>query len=125
VVYDEEPIAGILSAWESLLTVASESMQHEIFAETLLSIADSYPDLSPDMRARADRVLMRGTSAMGDHVLTEDLDSALSRLIDVLEDAGSYQIAGTIGDAQRQLAASLGTLANRSTRVKQSSDSGS
>jgi uncharacterized membrane protein len=119
VVYTSEPIENILDVWESLFTVSSESMQHQTFAELLRSLRCSYPLLSPKYQERADQVLYRATSAMGDHVLTRDIDDELTTLIDRLEELERHRVASILTEARRELAASWGKLANRSTRTKQ------
>jgi uncharacterized membrane protein len=119
IVYEIHSCKTVLDVWESLLVVSSESMQHQAFAEILRSIAHIYPDLPPDLRNRADQMLRRATSAMGDHVLTQDLNDALHKLIRTLERSDRHLFAQTIAEAHHKFAASLGTLGNRSTRVKQ------
>jgi uncharacterized membrane protein len=119
IVYEIHSCKTVLDVWESLLVVSSESMQHQAFAEILRSIARIYPDLPPDLRNRADQMLRRATSAMGDHVLTQDLNDALHKLIRTLERSDRHLFAQTIAEAHHKFAASLGTLGNRSTRVKQ------
>jgi predicted ABC-class ATPase len=56
---------------------------------------------------------------MGDHVLTRDIDDELTTLIDRLEELERHRVASILTEARRELAASWGKLANRSTRTKQ------
>lgn len=119
VVYERDTRYDVIDAWESLITVSSESMQHQAFAEVLDSLVSLYPQIPVSLRGRVDMLLLRAVSGMGDHVLTQDLDSAASDLIGVLRDAGRFETAMVLQEARDELAASLGTLANRSTRVKQ------
>ena len=121
VVYTKNTLKAVIAVWESLVTVSSESMQHQPFAETLHSLAIVYPRLPVHLQDRADALIGRAVSAMGDHVLTQDVDSAIHELIRVLRDAARPETAAMLQEARTQLAASVGTLANRSTRVKQGS----
>lgn len=118
VVYEQDTRLALIDAWESLVTVSTESMQHQPFAEILKSIARLYGEFPVVLQNRVDRLLERAVSGMGDHILTQDVDSALHDLIQVLEDEARYETAGMLAEARNQLAASLGTLANRSTRIK-------
>lgn len=70
----------------------------------------------PPLQERAEDVLLRSLSALGDHVPTGGLDEALSAVIAALTEAGRSGSAGAIGDAQQQLGRSIGRLNARSTR---------
>jgi uncharacterized protein YpiB (UPF0302 family) len=120
-VYRQDTLSEILDTWESLITVSSESMQHQPFAEIIHSLAKVYPRIPDRLQRRANQLIRRSVSAMGDHVLTQDIDNALQELIQVLKEAAQYETAGMLETAHHQLAASLGNLANRSTRAKQAS----
>jgi uncharacterized membrane protein len=125
VVYSKNTLKAIITVWESLVTVSSGSMQHQAFAEILHSLATVYPRLPTHLQDRADALIRRAISAMGDHVLTEDVDSAIHDLSQVLRGAAHHETATVLEEARHQLAASVGTLANRSTRVKQASSGSS
>jgi uncharacterized membrane protein len=118
VVYEQDTRLAIIDAWESLATVSTESMQHQPFGEILKSIARLYAELPTALQDRTDRLLERAVSGMGDHILTQDVDSSLHDLIQALEDAARYETAGMVTEARNGLAGSLGRLANRSTRVE-------
>lgn len=62
-------------------------------------------------------VIGRTLSALGDHVLTNELEAALHGLIATLEKAGRCQTAGALRAAKDKLARSIGKLGARSTRA--------
>ena len=124
VVYTYDLQLDVIDALESLAIVSSESMQHQVFSEVIHALASVYRWLPEYLKRRADKLLQRAVSAMGDHVLTQDIDDALSELIDALRDEAHYETAQMVQKARSELAASLGKLSNRSTRVKQANNSG-
>ncbi|MGH8480188.1 MAG: hypothetical protein ACREXK_11580, partial [Gammaproteobacteria bacterium] len=73
--------------------------------------------LPPDLQLRVEDVIRRTLSALGDHVLTNELESALTGLISTLEQAGRRQTAAAVLAAKDQLARSLGKLGGRSNRL--------
>jgi len=109
-----------LDVLASLVVVSSESMQHQTFAEVLNAFAVFYPWLPPDLQERADDLLARAISAMGDHVLTRDVELAIEELSRVIRTAGRPDAARMLESARDKLEASVGQLASRSTRVKAS-----
>jgi uncharacterized membrane protein len=117
VVYASEGIVDhTMDIVESLATVASESLQHQTFTEVINVIDAIYPHLGPEQRARVDDSLRRILSTMGIHVLTRDLDIALSSLTQRLE---TYSVSGSaewVKEAHTQMAGSLGKLGSRFTR---------
>ena len=56
-------------------------------------------------------------SMLGDEPLTRELDEALSRLATTLYEAARRDTANAVRAAHEALAASVGTLSSRSTRV--------
>lgn len=110
----------LLEAFESLAVVASESMQHQVFAEILLAFAALYDRLPPHLRdAVADRIL-RSLTGLGDFVLTSELERSLAATEAVLTRAGRPSVALAVATARQELAKSRGRLASRSTRVNPS-----
>ena len=117
VVYQDDVMPKLMNAFESLAVSASESMQHQSLAEILRSFALLFDRLPPTLQARAEDIILRSLSAMGEHVLTNELESALSGLADTLDAAQRPDTAAAVRAAQSQLAASLGKLGNRATRI--------
>lgn len=108
----------LLNAIEALGVVASESMQPQTAAEfmrTLTLIFDRLP--SREQRQVGD-LIGRSLSALGDHVLTAELDAALTDLVVLLDSVGRDETAGQVRAAQAALSTSAGKLGSRATRVK-------
>jgi hypothetical protein len=118
VVYSDNLSEMLMTAFESLAVVASESMQHQSAAEIYRTFAFVFHRLPPPMREQADGLLLRSLSGLGDHVLTSDLEASLSALRATLTVEGRSQCAGAIAAAQRQLERSIGRLNSRSTRTE-------
>ncbi|MBA3414227.1 MAG: DUF2254 domain-containing protein [Chloroflexia bacterium] len=117
VVYRDDVPAGIVGALESLAVVATESMQHQSFAEVLRAFAATFGDLAPDDRRRVEDAIARLLSGMGDLVLTADLVAALAALTEALDRARSVETLAAVRRAEERLARSLGELNSRATRV--------
>lgn len=117
VVYCDNVPEQMIRAFESLAVVASESMQHQSLAEILRTLAVTFRRLPAPLQDRVEDLLLRSLSGLGDHVLTSDLDEALSAMITVLTETGRCGCADAIQDAQQQLGLSIGRLNSRSTRA--------
>ncbi len=117
VVYADTAFEQLLDAFEALAVISSESMQYQIFAEVLRTFAVMYPHLPAERHARVEDLLLRILSALGDHVLTRDLNSALSALLQTLEACKRFETAALIREAQMKLHQTVGHLNSRSTRV--------
>lgn len=120
VVYNDDVPGQLMSALESLAVVSSESMQAQCFAEVVhtVTLLASLPDA--EQRERIADVVMRMLPALGDHVLTADLEDALTLLAAALGDIGFHEVSRAVGQAQAELATSVGRLNSRSTRVPDS-----
>ena len=117
IVYEDNVFAHLINAFESLAVSSAESMQHQNIAEILHSLDLTFERLPELRRRRVEDLLLRTLTALGDHVLTAELDSALTGLITTLKRAGCGETAAAIEAAHAELARSIGTLASRSTRV--------
>ena len=117
VVYPDNLSDQLMKGFESLAVVASESMQHQCAAEVYRSFASLFDRLPPSLQRRAESLLLRSLSGLGDHILTTELEASLSAVIDALTVAGRVQSADAIGVARRQLERSIGRLNSRSTRT--------
>jgi len=118
VVYNDNLPTHLMRAFESLVVVASESMQHQCAAEIYRTFAKLFHRLPPSLQRQANDLLLRSLSGLGDHILTSDLEGALSVLVDALTAAAHPECAEAIAAAQRQLALSIGRLNSRSTRTE-------
>lgn len=70
--------AQLMDGFETLAVVSSESMQHQSFIEVVRTFAIMLSRLPSDQQRRAEDLILRILSALGDHVLTAELDAALS-----------------------------------------------
>lgn len=117
VVYSDDVLPQLMDAFESLAVVSSESMQHQAFAEITRTFATMFDRLPTDLQRRAEELVRRILPALGDHVLTADLDAALSSLTSSLAAAGKRETAAALQAAHAGLAGTVGKLNSRSTRV--------
>lgn len=120
VVYTDNVMAHLLDSFESLAVAASESMQHQTMAEIVDVFAVMFERLPDTQQRRAEDLVLRVLSALGDHVLTARLDAALFRLVTTLRAADRPAITAKVEAARRELAASIGKLGSRASRVQDS-----
>ncbi|MBA2753454.1 MAG: DUF2254 domain-containing protein [Chloroflexia bacterium] len=117
VVYPDDVMMRLFGAFESLAVVASESMQAQVYAQIVRTFALAIGELArPDQRRTGD-LLLRTLPGLGDHVLTTELDDALTGLVASLERADCRDVAEAFRVARAGLAGSIGTLNSRATRV--------
>ena len=117
VVYPDNVMVRLFGAFESLAVVASESMQSQVYAEIVRTFALVFDRLPLPDQGRATDLLLRTIPGLGDHILTTDLDDALTSLTGALDRAGCLDVATAFRTARTELAQSIGTLNSRSTRV--------
>lgn len=117
VVYTDNVFTRLMDAFESLAVVSSESMQHQIFAEVVHTFAVMFDRLPPEQQQRAESLILRIISALGDHVLTAELDAALSALVCTFRSSAHSDTADAVQVAQEEFRSSIGKLNSRSTRV--------
>jgi uncharacterized membrane protein len=119
VVYVDDVVPRVLNAFESLLVSASESMQHQSCAEILSTFEIVFARLRPQEQRHVEDIVLRSLAALGDHVLTSELERAIGRLVAVLEKAGRRETAKALRAATDALSRSIGKLNSRATRVPQ------
>ena len=117
VVYADDVMAHLFDAFETLAVVASESMQPQTTAEFVRTFATMFHRLPAAHQSRAEDVIRRSLSALGEHVLTAELDSALTGLIAALRAADRLAAATEVECAQVSMRAAIGKLGARSTRA--------
>lgn len=117
IVYRDDVIDRLMDTLESMAVVASESMQHQTCTELVRALAMMLGRLPREQQDRVEDILMRSLSALGEHVLTADLDNALTEAARALEAAGRPRAAMAMGVAQGKLRDSVGRLNSRSTRT--------
>jgi hypothetical protein len=105
-----------MDAFETLAVVSSESMQHQSFTEVLHTFAVMFDRLAPEQQRRAEDIILRILSALGEFVLTAELDSTLTDLVRALNKTGRISTAAAVQAARDQLKLSVGKLHSRATR---------
>ena len=117
VVYPDDVMERLMGTIESLTIVASESMQHHVYADVLRGLATTMDRLPPDLAQRAEELVLRSLSGLGDQVLSAELEDALEDIAKALNDAGLNGGSAAVRAASAELAASVGRLNSRATRV--------
>ncbi len=107
----------IACAYESLMVVASESMQHQTLAEISRGLARTIPHLPADLLDDFEDIVLRSLSGLGDQVPTGALSQEFSKLADAFRAAGKAETANALDTAWRQLKQSVGILHSRAGRV--------
>ena len=117
IVYPDDVIERLMGTFESLTIVASESMQHHVYADVLRGLATTMDRLPPELARRSAEVVLRSLAGLGDQVLSAELEDALADIAAALDGAGLIEGAAAVRAACTELAASVGTLNSRATRV--------
>ena len=115
IVYRDNVPAELLRAFESLTVVASESLQHQTLAATYRALALAARRMPAPMLEQIEGVVDRSLSALGDHVLTAELDDSIGELCRALRETGGQ--AAALEEARARLRQSVGRLGGRSTRA--------
>lgn len=118
IVYRDHMFQAIMDTLESFAVVSSESMQHQNFVAVARTLDILFDRLPPDLQQRAEDVILRMLSVMGDHMPSREMERVLKDLAITLEDAGREEIAAAVRQAWEKLARSIGELNSRSTRVQ-------
>lgn len=117
VVYSDNLPEELMRAFESLLVVASESMQHQNASEIYRMFANLFERLPIPLKRHSEDLVLRSLSGLGDHILTSDLAASLTELSAAMANAGGGKSADAVRNALRQLERTTGHLNSRSTRV--------
>lgn len=117
VVYRDNLLESVIDALESIGVAASEALQHRCAAEVLLTYASLLERMPDGLRPRAEDAVRRALSGLGDHVLTADLDDALSRLAQTLAATGRAHTEREVRRAHERLSLTVGELYSRDSRV--------
>lgn len=120
IVYKDNTFGLLIDALETFAVVSSESMQHQNYIEVLRTFTVMFDRLPPDQQERAEDLILRILSALGDHVLTSELNTALSDLTAKLKSSERFETAAAVQKAWEKLKLSVGKLNSRSTRVASS-----
>ncbi len=117
VVYTDDVSIRLFDAFETVAVVASESMQPQTTAELFRTFTVMFGRLPAEPQERAEDLIRRSLSALGEHVPTAELDGALSDLVRALRGAGRRETAAEVEAAREKLGAAVGRLGSRGTRV--------
>lgn len=118
VVYPDDTFTNLLHAFESIAVVSSESMQHQPFTEVVRTFSKLFGRLPPEVQTRSEDVILRLLPALGDHVLTGELETALDGLTGALQAAGRVDASAKVNIALEALRGSVGRLGSRATRAE-------
>lgn len=117
VVYQDNTPTQLLNAFETLAVVSSESMQHQNYVAVLDTFSGLLAGLPNNQQKEVENRILRILPTLGDHVLTTELDAALTALVASLKQAQRGTSAQSVQGARDQLAQSIGQLNSRATRV--------
>jgi len=85
-------------------------------AEVLHALTTTYDRLPAALQRRAEDMVRRARTGLGDHVLTAGIDAALTDLTRTSTAAGRSETAHAVHTAQTEMRAAVGTLRSRSNR---------
>lgn len=117
IVYRDATPMAATDALESVIVVASESIQSQTLAEAVTTLAILLRHVRQPTAERLADMANRMLSSLGEHVLTRQLEAALPDMVAALSERGFTGVASAAAEASRSLAASVGKLNSRSTRV--------
>lgn len=117
VVYTDNTFARLMEAFETFAIVSTESMQHQNYIAILQTFTLMFDRLPEEWQHRAEDIILRILSALGDLVLTAQLEESLTALAIKLKAAGKKETASAVLQAEEKLALSVGELNSRSTRA--------
>ena len=120
VVYRDRFVEDAVGALTTIGVVSSESLQNRLLSEVLRSLAALIEDAPADRLPLLTDPVPRLLSALGDHVMTRDVEGSLSACEDALRGRGATETADALHEAAAGLGRSLGRLNSRGTRVPQS-----
>lgn len=113
VIRDRVP-SDLIRAFETLVVVASESMQHHVLAEVYRALALAAERLPPKLSNEFQGLVDRSISALGEHVLTLQLDESIRALAEAMERRDFD--ASRLREARDKFALSWNELHSRATR---------
>ncbi|MCJ2093708.1 DUF2254 domain-containing protein [Methylobacterium sp. J-072] len=117
IVYADATPTIATDALEAVIVVASESIQSQTLTEAIQTLAILLRHVEQPTADRLADIANRTLSSLGEHVLTRQLEAALEDLAKALNERGFVAVAQAVSEASANLAASLGKLNSRSTRV--------
>ena len=116
VVYEDDVPSRLMDTLETLAVVSSESMQHQNFIEVVRALTVMFDRLPASLQERTEDLILRLLPALGDHVLTAQLEATLLRLIATLHERERQETARRVDTALGALRKAVGRLGSRSIR---------
>jgi len=107
VVYADDLLRGALDVLESMGVVALESQQHQILAEVMRTVEILFDRFSPDLRDRAEELVLRLLPHLDSQVLSRELDVALFQVAATMERLGEAATAEAVRDAREEQAGAI------------------
>lgn len=107
VVYVDDLLRGGLDVLESLGAVALESQEHQVLAEVLRTVNVLFDRLSPELRDRAEELVLRLLPYLDQQFLTRELDVALFQVAGTMERFGEVETAEAVREARQQQASAF------------------
>ena len=92
-------------------------MQHQTLTEVLRTFTLLFDRLPADEQIRAEDLILRVLTGLGDHMLTAPLEHALRGLAGTLASCGRGETAAAVQTACDTLARSVGVINSRACRV--------
>ena len=119
VIYHDNTFDTLFDTFEDLAVVASESLQHQNFTEIVRTFAVSFDRLPDSRRPRAEDLILRILSVLGEFALTQELEISLKDLQVSLEREGREATASAVGAALECMSKTIGKLGSRATRANE------
>lgn len=118
-VYPDGLVQRVVDAMEAIGIASTESLQFATFQEVVCSFNRIYNDLPEKLQERTEIALCHLLTGLGDHVLAQPLQRALTEMADTLRADGRTETADALEAACHQMAGISGELNARSTRAKE------
>jgi hypothetical protein len=117
IVYPDNVQHQLLAGFESLAVVSASSMQHQIYAEVMRTFANLFEAMIPANQLRVADIIRRLMMALGDHILTSQLEEALLSIVSTLERSGYPESAAEVNQALATFRQSIGEIRSANTRI--------
>ena len=116
IVYHDRVGERLLGRFESLLVVASESMQHQTAAVVVGAMTDAFGRMSVEWKDRVETILLASLAGLGDHMPTRELGESLKKAALALRADTRPTAAARIMEAWGVLEATAGSINARGNR---------
>lgn len=115
--YKDTVSEQLFDAFEALVVVASESMQHQSLGVVMSALAATFPEMPKRWKDRTEDLLLRSLASLGDHAPTRILEVRFQEAADALAADGRENGASKLLASWARLAATKGELHSRGTRA--------